>query len=76
MEYQITTKKLRKVRSNLPNGAMEKIAEQLNINVSTVSNVFSGKNKKQLNDVLSKALLIIEEDKREKSELLKKIEEL
>lgn len=76
MEYQITTKKLRKVRRNLPNGAMEKIADELSISVSTVSNVFSGKNKKQLNEVLAKALLIIEDDKREKSELSKKIEAL
>lgn len=76
MESQITTKKLRKVRSNLPNGAMEVIAEQLNISVSTVSNVFLGNNKKQLNEVLKKALLIIEEDKKAKADLLKKIDEL
>ncbi|GAA0883249.1 hypothetical protein GCM10009120_18460 [Sphingobacterium siyangense subsp. cladoniae] len=76
MESQITTKKLRKVRSNLPNGAMEVIAEQLKISVSTVSNVFLGNNKKQLNEVLKKALLIIEEDKKAKADLLKKIDEL
>ncbi len=76
MESQITTKKLRKVKSNLPTGAMELIAEQLNISVSTVSNAFLGKNKKQLNEVLKKALLIIEEDKKAKADLLKKIDEL
>ncbi|MEI2274747.1 hypothetical protein OHD16_21550 [Sphingobacterium sp. ML3W] len=75
-QSHITTKKLNKVKSLLPNGAMEKIADQLNVSVSTVSNVFSGRNKKQLNDVLAKALEVIEEDKKEKSELFRKIEEL
>lgn len=73
-QSQITTKKLNKVKAMLPTGAMEKIADSLNISVSTVSNVFSGRNKKQVNDVLSKALFIIEEDKKEKNELANKIE--
>lgn len=75
-QSHITTKKLNKVKSLLPNGAMEKIADQLNVSVSTVSNVFSGRNKKQLNEVLTKALTIIEDDKNEKSELFKKIDQL
>ena len=73
-QSQITTKKLNKVKALLPTGSMEKIADSLNISVSTVSNVFSGRNKKQVNDVLAQALSIIEADKKEKIELANKIE--
>lgn len=75
-QSQITTKKLNKVKALLPTGSMEKIADSLNISVSTVSNVFSGRNKKQVNDVLAQALSIIETDKKEKIDLSNKIESL
>jgi len=75
-QYQITTKKLNKVRSLLPVGSIETIATELELNLNTVRNVFSGRNKKHCHLVLSHALLLIEKDKKQKEDLLTKIEEL
>lgn len=75
-QYQITTKKLNKVRSLLPVGSIEKIADELKLNLNTVRNVFLGRNKKHCHVVLSQALLIIENDKKQKEDLLTKIEDL
>ncbi|MBN1990208.1 MAG: DNA-binding protein [Bacteroidales bacterium] len=40
----ITFNELRKIKDNLPEGSMHKIAEKLNIDVETVRNYFGGTN--------------------------------
>lgn len=42
----ITFNKLREIKDNLPDGAMHKIAEELELNVETVRNYFGGANYK------------------------------
>jgi hypothetical protein len=44
MTYTITFNELRKIKDQLPHGSMQKIADELNINIDTVRNYFgSGK---------------------------------
>ena len=40
----ITFNELRKIKDSLPDGSMRRIADELNINVSTVRNFFGGEN--------------------------------
>jgi hypothetical protein len=44
MTYTITFNELRKIKDQLPHGSMQRIADELNINIDTVRNYFgSGK---------------------------------
>lgn len=74
MKSQISTKYLKKLKSNLPTGAISKIAERLNISQSTVSRVFNGEIK-NLN-VVEDALLLIKETEEKTAELESKINAL
>lgn len=40
----ITFNELRRIKDSLPDGSMHRIADELNINVSTVRNFFGGEN--------------------------------
>lgn len=75
-QSQITTKKIRKVKNNLPINGMEEIANSLNINLASVKNVFLGRNQKIQREVLEKALEIIELENQKNADLSKKIEKL
>ncbi|MDR1698945.1 MAG: DNA-binding protein [Prevotellaceae bacterium] len=44
MTKTITFDELRKIKDNLPDGSMAKIAEELNVSVETVRNYFGGHN--------------------------------
>ncbi len=44
MTKTITFNELRKIKDNLPDGSMQKIADELNLNVETVRNYFGGTN--------------------------------
>ncbi|NDW08989.1 DNA-binding protein [Dysgonomonas sp. 520] len=44
MPMTITFSELRQVKDNLPDGSMQKIADELNISVETVRNYFGGSN--------------------------------
>ncbi len=43
----ITFNELRKIKDALPNGSMHRIADELDLNVSTVRNFFGGSNFKE-----------------------------
>lgn len=47
MTRTITFNELRKIKDNLPDGAMKKIAEELDITEQEVRNYFGGENYKQ-----------------------------
>lgn len=76
MKSQITTKKLRKVKNLLPAGAYEIIAKDLNVSVSTISRVFTGKNKKIIIEVLDKSLEIIRNEENKLSSISTEIDQL
>lgn len=59
MKSQISTKYLKKLKSNLPKGGISKIAKRLELDQSTVSRVFKGEIKNDL--VVEDALLLIKE---------------
>ncbi|MFR9166094.1 MAG: DNA-binding protein [Dysgonomonas sp.] len=44
MTKTITFTELRKIKDSLPDGSMQKIANELNISVETVRNYFGGRN--------------------------------
>ena len=44
MTEKITFKELRRIKHQLPSGSMQKIADELEINVETVRNYFGGNN--------------------------------
>ncbi|MHC1705250.1 MAG: DNA-binding protein [Tenuifilaceae bacterium] len=44
MTKLITFNELRRIKDNLPDGSMQKIADTLNVNVETVRNYFGGTN--------------------------------
>ena len=44
MTKLITFNELRRIKDNLPDGSMQKIADRLNVNVETVRNYFGGTN--------------------------------
>lgn len=46
MERTITFNELRRIKDQLPSGSMQRIADELKINVETVRNYFGGKNYK------------------------------
>ena len=46
MKKTVTFNELRKIKDNLPDGSMQKIAEELGISVETVRNYFGGYNYK------------------------------
>jgi len=76
MKSQITTKKLRKVRNMLPSNAYETIAKELDVSVSTISRVFTGKNKRLVIEVLDKALDIIRDEETKLSNISSEIDQL
>ena len=41
---KITFNELRRIKDSLPNGSMRRIADELDLNVSTVRNFFGGEN--------------------------------
>jgi len=44
MTKTLSFNELRKIKDKLPNGSMQKIAEELNLDVETVRNYFGGTN--------------------------------
>ena len=44
MERTITFNELRRIKDALPDGSMHRIADELNLSVDTVRNVFGGQN--------------------------------
>ncbi len=73
---QITTKKIKKVKSNLPLNGMEEIANRLDIPLTSVRNVFLGRNQKCQREVLEKALEIIDLENKKNTDLSNKIDKL
>ena len=47
MTKTLTFNELRRIKDNLPDGSMQKIADRLNIDVETVRNYFGGSNYEQ-----------------------------
>jgi len=62
MKSQLSTNHLRKIRKALPHGSIKKIADDLNLDISTVSKVLQGNHNN--NSIIDAALNIIEEGKK------------
>lgn len=76
MKSQLSTKYLNKLKAALPSDGMERIAEKLNISLSTVSRALSGKGEKRINQVAEAAIELIAEEKLKVKNLEQKIDSL
>ncbi|WP_336845554.1 hypothetical protein [Sphingobacterium multivorum] len=76
MKSQLSTKYLNKLKVALPSDGMERIAEKLNISLSTVSRALSGKGGKRINQVAEAAIELIGEEQLKVKSLEQKIDSL
>lgn len=74
MKSQETTNYISKLQKLLPVGGVTRIAEELNLNQSSVSRALSGKTKNT--KVIEVAIRIIEEEREKENALIQKIESL
>lgn len=74
LKSYISTKDLTKIKNLLPRGSVKRIAEELSVDISTVSKVLNGRFNNQ--SVIELAIKIIEDSKSENTELKKRIKNL
>lgn len=70
---QISTKSLKALRSVLPSGAINTIAQRLGLDQSTVSKTLSGKAKNVNMKIIEEALNVVEEARAQAAEMENKI---
>ncbi|HWK58706.1 MAG TPA: hypothetical protein VNQ80_15290 [Parapedobacter sp.] len=73
MKSQISTKSLKALRAVLPSGAINTIAERLNLKQSAVSKALNGKTKNVNMKIVEEALKVVEEARAQAAEMENKI---